>query len=119
MGIEYCLVKQNKKERYELGKPNWCHIFEKCQFYLPNYYSSVHWLYQKILSEIAHEFVKRITLQYFFNLAEDIYFWCGNDIIRFFDEPYFMEFYNLSNETIAQEEFPYTGSRYMIDFDHI
>lgn len=118
MGMEYELFKPHKGERFELGKGMWSSVFPDGKgkdFQIVDKYGSSCELYWALLAGVAFGFDFDTTLKFFFNLAERIYDWCGDDIIQFHDMESFNDLYwNIKYKSYDdhEKEFPYTGSRY-------
>lgn len=129
MGIEYDLLKPAKKERFELGKGMWSKVFSyyRCLSFggtisgkdllISNIYISEEQLYYAIIRHMAWEFDRETKLEYFHKLANNIYNWCGTDIIHFHDQDSFNNLYwksEYKSYDSYQVEYPYTGSRFNI-----
>jgi len=124
MGIEYCLYKQVTFERYELGKTNCDGVFPitsinmRKSFLIKEEYKSYVYLYYRLLENVAFQYDLSMRLQYFFDLAKDIYIWCGDDLIEYWSEDYgFNEmFYDIRYMTLDEfsKRYPYTGSRFKL-----
>jgi hypothetical protein len=121
MGMEYDLFKQSKKERFELGKGiMWSNVFKYdygIDFTLAQLVNNPTELYQRLLETVACEFSWDTKLQYFYDLALELYTWCGDDKIQFHSQDSFNGLYwdtKYTTYDIYKVKFPYTGSRYNV-----
>jgi hypothetical protein len=120
MGMEYDLLKPKKKERFDLGKGMWSKVFTYDygkDFLLSNMYIWEEHLYYAIVREIAWQFDKETKLKYFSKIANDIYNWCGPDIIQFHNDDSINELYwdiRYKSYDSYKVEYPYTGGRYNV-----
>ena len=105
MGIEYYLVKEEEKELFELGKGCWSRIFNRGESILKERYNFPHTLYRDILAHIAPSFDKLIPLQYFQDLAKNIFDWAGNSKVCLKNDTDF--------EDGGRERYTQTGTRYI------
>lgn len=125
MGTLYDLFKPEQKVRFELDKGNWSEVFSYgvkidmgTEFKLKNLYSTSFSLYSKLLCVLANGYSKDIKLSYFYDLAQKIYDWCGDDKIIFYDSESFNEIYWkdwMNSYDSYLSIFPYTGSRFVKD----
>jgi hypothetical protein len=71
MGTRYFLVKKEKKEIYYLGR-DFSNSFI-------NYNVDRSSIFNKVIQQLAPKYPKDTTLQYFWDLSDDIYDWIGDD----------------------------------------
>jgi hypothetical protein len=121
MGMEYDLFKPAKKERFELGKCiMWSNVFEYnygIDFTLAQLVNNPTELYQRLLETIACDFSWNTQLQFFYDLALELYTWCGIDVIQFHSQDSFNELHwevRYKSYDSYGVEYPYTGSRYNV-----
>lgn len=119
MGIEYELFKPDKNERYDLGKGMWSSVFpvEKGiqKFLIRHFFRNSFDLYCALLEKVAYGFNENLTLSFFKELADDLFQWCGEDYIQFYDYDLFNDYYWVDKtKTASQIErlYPYTGCIY-------
>ena len=105
MGIEYYLVKEEEKELFELGKGGWFFVFNRGKSIFKERYNFSHILYRDILAHIAPSFDKLIPLQYFQDLAKNIFDWVGDSKVCLKSDADF--------EDGGQEKYTQTGTRYI------
>lgn len=122
MGNEYELFKPEKNVRFDLGKGAWSMVFTPMvqgnKFKLQHLFRSDIDLYWTLLEKIAFQFDESLTLSFFKELAYNIYDWCGEDYIEFYEYSYFNEIHWTDKTVSAKEielKFPYTGSRYILE----
>jgi len=107
MGIEYYLVKEEEKELFYLGKPNWFMLFDKNEILIKNRYKSPYELYHGIFFHIAPSFDESTSVGYFKDLSEKIFDWAGDSKIRLTSD---MDF---EDGDEGRENYVETGTRYI------
>jgi hypothetical protein len=117
MGTEYELYKSITNERYDLGKGMWSNVFNTkkgVSFKLENVFKSERNLYYKLLKDLSFTFDKQTTLGYFSDVAHDIFEWCADEDVIFYDCEMFTDIYHRKDRSLEQfrDEFPYTGTRH-------
>lgn len=104
MGIEYCLVKEETKEFFDLGKGSWASVFETTEMFITDFFKTEFSLYEVLLGKVAYTFQEDTPIGYFQKLAKEIIRWAGASKIVLRSDAYF--------DDDAKKEYRETGSRF-------
>jgi putative heme degradation protein len=105
MGVVYYLLKDETKEYYELGKGYWVQVFSFTHlnsFKIKKYYKK----FDKFKEIVHNTFcIEEDEVEYWDEIAEEIYFWCSDDNIRVTSDC-------VEEDNIKIREYKEAGTRY-------